>query len=192
MKIKSYLTTFLCSFSFAAMTSAPDVFNCSSEFSIRLQNAHENAVLMFDKLEMKKEEVYKALVEQFDVASSEKIKREFLSIMTCVNKKLKAGSYAYRCAEGSVCDSALAYIRGGDTLLNHVLGLGSVKMCEEKYYSYRDNFLESVIVHEVSHLCTTDDKSYFDGLYAKDMKKKNWPKNADSYFNIYQNHFSLL
>lgn len=126
----------------------------------------------------------------------EKAKKTFECIQKQIEKKLK-----FECIESYLCDEPHNYYMYTSPTLDHVFKDKLIRVCPQVKEDGPE-FIAGIIVHEVSHLCGTDDFSYLGKRGELDLKvpsfdyliegrNESGTMNADSYRYWFEKGFCL-
>lgn len=160
----------------------PALKNCSQKETDHLSLASSKISIKLNNL--------LSQVDKTDKRTLNRKETEFIletaKTLKCLNKRVSK-KIKFECQNSYLCEEPYNYVMYVEKIPGQLFQDNSIKACSG-IFSYDSDKLAGIILHEISHLCGTDDLDYLKTEndkpqmeYELDGKKISGSKNADSY-----------
>jgi hypothetical protein len=166
--------------------------NCDQKDSDHLTSASSKISAKLDRLIVQIGKFERKNLKREEVGFVKEVEKTLKCLDKRVSKKVK-----FECQNSYLCEEPYNYVMYVEQIPGQLFQDNSIKACSN-IFSYDSDKLAGIILHEISHLCGTDDLGYLKDETAKpqmeyeqDGKKISGAKNADSYRYWLEKGFSL-
>lgn len=164
--------------------------NCSSEKDEKLELAVKYLLPKIKVQILNLEEYEEKKLTSSEMIFYNQVRKTFECVQKQIEKKLK-----FECVESYLCEAPYNYYMYTTPTLDQVFKDKTIRACP-KATDDSPEFLAGVIVHEVSHLCGTEDFEYLKEKipktdYVIEGSNENGSLNADSYRYWFEHGFCI-